>query len=82
VYIPKASESPLYIRDKSDQRQNQTDNFLIPQWGGVTFYNVEDSFREGGRRRMFVEMRSVMKVFVNQLQLLLGLPNPVSLGSS
>lgn len=79
LYVPKASESPLYIRDQLDFRHNQTDNFLVPQWGGVTFYNVKNFNQDGDQRRLFIQMRSVMKVFVSQLQLLLGLPNPVSL---
>ncbi len=38
VYVPKRSESPLYIRSDSEGR-SVTDNFLVPQWGGMVIYN-------------------------------------------
>lgn len=85
VYIPKTTESPLFIRQKSDPL-TQTDNFLVPQWGGVAFYNAEESSpgshqsdksTNGGARKLRVEMGALMPVFVEQLKMLLGVPNAV-----
>ena len=85
IYVPKATESPLFIRLKSDLL-TQTDNFLIPQWGGVVFYNQEQP-PSGGRRsnetikdephKLGVKMEVLMSVFVEQIKMLLGVPHIV-----
>ena len=66
----------MLIKDAQDQ---STDNFLVPQWGGVVFYNPpewgnhddDDVIR---KEVMLVKMEGIMSVFVHHLQLLLGLP--------
>ena len=63
VYIPPKEKSPLYIDDKDAVSGNA---FLIPRWGGVLIYN-------GDNRNIDVD--KVMRVFVAQIKLLLGLKN-------
>ena len=41
VYVPKQSESPLYIRSDSEGH-SLTDNFLVPQWGGMVIHNRDE----------------------------------------
>ena len=92
VYVPKRSESPLYIRsDSTHSGHSLTDNFLVPQWGGVIIHNqVEPSPTshradgggggEGGVHRGRVKMEKLMPVFVDHLKMLLGVPALVSSG--
>ncbi|XP_064392618.1 GPI transamidase component PIG-S-like isoform X2 [Halichondria panicea] len=72
VYIPKLSESPLSILPSSKSDQH-TDTFLIPQWGGVVFYNHGNVTSDPDI--VDVRMERVMPVFVKQLKLLLGIPS-------
>ena len=75
MYVAPQAHSPLLIRDPGGQF---TDNFLVPQWGGVVFYSPPESMNgssvrgEGGE--VMVGMERVMAVFVRQLQMLLGVP--------
>lgn len=77
VLVPHKTHSPLLIRDPQGQ---YTDNFLVPQWGGVVFYNPPqwENGDEGKGVEVNVEMEKVMAVFVRQLQMLLGIPQPAS----
>ena len=74
VYVPKRSESPLSILPSSKSDQH-TDTFLIPQWGGVVFYNHGNVTSDPDI--VDVRMERVMPVFVKQLKLLLGIPSEV-----
>ena len=90
IYVPTPSESPLFIRPNSSprDRHSQTDNFLVPQWGGVVIYNPEklslggpDEFRGNDGEivpSVTVKMEKLMPVFITQLKMLLGIPNTVS----
>ena len=85
VYVTKQKHFPLHIRDLSG---HMTDNFLVPQWGGVVFYNPPEWINqsevgggggggvEGGAIQ--VTMEEVMVMFVKQLEMLLGVPEAVS----
>lgn len=89
MYVPKRTESPLYIRPGSDASEAVTDNFLVPQWGGVIVYNSDklskssvvardSGDRSGAPLSVEVKMDRLMPVFVRQLQMLLGVPEIVS----
>ena len=67
VLVAPPTHSPLLIRDPQG---HLTDNFLVPQWGGVHIFSPP----EPGRGQVAVPMETVMCVFVKQLQLLLGVP--------
>lgn len=86
VYVPKQSESPLFIR-ASDS--SLTDNFLVPQWGGMVIYNSQELSHAGseagegetdsdGVLHLRVKMDKLMPIFVEQLKMLLGVPNVVT----
>ena len=77
VYVPKSSESPLYIQSSdSVGGVSLTDNFLVPQWGGMVIYNpAEPSGEGGGSGRGGVSMEELMPVFIEQLKMLLGVPD-------
>jgi phosphatidylinositol glycan class S len=67
--VAPPTHSPLLIRDP---RGALTDNFLVPQWGGVVIFSPPGE--EEGGKVIVVRMEKVMSVFVRQLQLLLGVP--------
>ena len=75
VLVAPPTHSPLLIRDP---RGGLTDNFLVPQWGGVVIFSPPEEKEEegggGGGGVTVVRMEEVMSVFVKQLQLLLGVP--------
>lgn len=91
VYIPKNTESPLYIRPDPSNREEAslTDNFLVPQWGGVILYNDPGGLLrhgvdpngtgaggdDGGAVHLRVNMKKLMPVFIKQLKMLLGIPD-------
>lgn len=84
VYVPKQSESPLFIRSSSDSEDvSLTDNFLVPQWGGMIIHNSQElsgSEAESGSDGVLhlrVRMEKLMPIFVEQLKMLLGVPNMV-----
>lgn len=86
VYVPKRTEYPLFIRSGSSGSEQVTDNFLVPQWGGVVIYNpdelLEPTTKEGGDQarspiHVRVAVERLMPVFVGQLQMLLGVPEIV-----
>ena len=64
-----------------------TDNFLVPQWGGMVIYNSQelllepgekqDSTSDGGPLALRVDMNRLMPIFVEQLKMLLGVPDMV-----
>lgn len=87
VYVPKRTESPLFIRqEEEEEERSYTDNFLVPQWGGVIICNLGSESGDveaespGGRAiRVNVPMEKLMPVFVKQLHMLLGVPEtPIS----
>ena len=85
VYVTRQKHFPLHIREPSG---HMTNNFLVPQWGGVVFYNPPEWINqsevgggggggvEGGGVQ--VRMEEVMVTFVKQLEMLLGVPEAVS----
>ena len=89
VYIPKRTESPLFIRpsSSSSDEHSQTDNFLVPQWGGMIIYNpgklsqsiVESNLsgEDNGSVLVNVKMEKLMPIFIKQFKILLGISNIV-----
>ena len=56
--------------------------FLSPQWGGVMIYNINAALSnntDSETKWMMLNMESVMKVFIPQLKLLLGVLPVVSI---
>jgi hypothetical protein len=80
VYVSKRTEYPLFIHSGSEE---VTDNFLVPQWGGVIIYNPDELSESvggdlaGAPIHVDVPMERLMLVFVRQLQMLLGVPDTV-----
>ncbi|XP_011410130.2 PREDICTED: GPI transamidase component PIG-S-like [Amphimedon queenslandica] len=68
VYVPHPTQRPLLIRNRNS---DNTDSFLVPQWGGVIFYNDYVQTRENDT--ISVDMNVVMPTIVRQLKLLLGI---------
>ena len=80
--VPQQTHFPLLIQDPQGQ---STDNFLVPQWGGVVFYNPPEWSSDGeggGGEEVMVRMEKVIAVFVKQLQMLLGVPTYTQSASS
>lgn len=71
VYVPHQSQRPLSIRNRNSKSSNNTDSFLVPQWGGVIFCNDYVQIKEN--ESIKVDMSAVMPTIVRQLKLLLGL---------
>ncbi|KAM9974685.1 hypothetical protein ACTFIW_008147 [Dictyostelium discoideum] len=72
IYIPKTTQSPLYIR--SNQNSN---SFLIPQWGGIIIHNVNNNKNKNnnGPIDLTNELEDQMVSFKYQLKELLGINN-------
>ncbi|XP_068187509.1 GPI transamidase component PIG-S [Antennarius striatus] len=73
LYVPDAHHSPLHIHDYKKQKVD-TNAFHSPRWGGIMVYNVNDFY---GPEAVFpvdinIDMAKVMRVFLSQLRLLLG----------
>lgn len=84
IYVPRQSESPLLIQapSRASESKTLTDNFLVPQWGGMVIYNSEDPYEGasgGGSEvpRVRVKMERLMPIFVEHLKMLLGVPDMV-----
>ena len=80
VYVPKQTESPLFIREEEKEERSYTDNFLVPQWGGVIICNLGSESGDvevESPVRVNVPMEKLMPVFVKQLHMLLGVPETV-----
>lgn len=72
VYVPSEEQSPLLIRE------NGGTSWLIPQWGGVQIVNLDTARNDAILTKEFLE--PVMRIFADQLDALLGLPQtPASL---
>ena len=81
IYIPKDSQRPLHVKEGAGNlrifschtirrvKGESLDAFLVPQWGGVIFYNNVQ--RDGNTVR--INMNETMPTIVRQLKLLLGL---------
>lgn len=77
VYIPSQDQSPLQIYDEKGAYLD-TNAFLSPRWGGFLIYNLPP-LKENATlpRRIDIDMKKVMEVFLSQLRSLLGIPNPI-----
>lgn len=78
VYVTPKAHHPLYIYDERGEKL-ETNAFLSPKWGGFLFYNVE-AFPNGATvpTPIDIDMHQVFEVFLAQLRLLIGLPDPTS----
>ncbi|XP_055983249.1 GPI transamidase component PIG-S [Sorex fumeus] len=77
LYVPELAHSPLYIQDK-DGAPVATNAFHSPRWGGIMVYNVDPKAYNGSELpvKVEVDMVRVMEVFLAQLRLLFGIPQP------
>ncbi|XP_004605349.2 GPI transamidase component PIG-S [Sorex araneus] len=77
LYVPELAHSPLYIQDK-DGAPVATNAFHSPRWGGIMVYNVDPKAYNGSELpvKVEVDMVQVMEVFLAQLRLLFGIPEP------
>ena len=57
----------------------ESNGFLSPQWGGFIIYNVKRDTKEGSPKHITLELKHVMKTFLEQLRLLIGIPPKVEL---
>nr|XP_058955244.1 GPI transamidase component PIG-S-like [Pocillopora verrucosa] len=74
VYVPSKKHSPIYMKNK-DGELSSSNAFMSPQWGGIMIYNLPRTTSTNNTKpqQMTVEMKPVMKVFLSQLKLLLGM---------
>lgn len=77
--------APIHIYTRQGHRSKSLDNveaFLSPRWGGVVLLNPEAEICEASQENEPVKINpnsvTVMGVFLAQLRLLLGIPDPVS----
>jgi phosphatidylinositol glycan class S len=66
LYIPSKSTTPLHILH-SDASILSTNAFLIPQWGGITIYNLKNDGMLD-----IADMEGIMRVFAEQVRVLMG----------
>ncbi|KAK3736307.1 hypothetical protein QZH41_020774 [Actinostola sp. cb2023] len=69
VYVPSQKHTPLYITSKNGEIA-ESNAFLSPQWGGLMIYNVNKT--SDGSHTVKIDMGVVMRIFMSQLKLLLG----------
>ncbi|XP_076812347.1 GPI-anchor transamidase component PIGS-like [Clavelina lepadiformis] len=77
VYVTEKKFQPLYIQ-KNDKNLSQSNTFLIPRWGALMFYNMNDTFNVEGNsyKKGIVDTNTIMKPFLNHLRALMGIQNP------
>lgn len=61
----------LHCKTRIAHRGPGVDSFLVPQWGGVMFYNPLEILNN--ETNVFVRMETVMPTIIKQLKLLFGL---------
>ena len=74
VYVVEKKHMPLYIR-KKDKSVSQTNSFLVPRWGAMTLYNIENMTRASeisGTVQHSINMNKVMAPFVGHFRTLIG----------
>ncbi|XP_057319220.1 GPI transamidase component PIG-S isoform X2 [Microplitis mediator] len=86
MYTVPCDQSPLYIYTKSGHKSNSVNNvkaFLSPRWGGVVISNsptdvCKQVLEKNDDKPVEVVPNAVtiMGVFLSQLRLLLGIPEP------
>lgn len=70
LFVPSARHTPLRILTY-EGKESKYNSFIIPQWGGVAIYNIENA-TEKVISLTDKELHSTMEVFIEQLRLLLG----------
>lgn len=88
MYSVPCDQSPLYIYTKSGHKSKSVNNvkaFLSPRWGGVVISNSPTDVCKQAIKSNYDKPAEVipnavtiMGVFLSQLRLLLGIPEPVS----
>ncbi|KAF8889674.1 phosphatidylinositol-glycan biosynthesis class S protein-domain-containing protein [Infundibulicybe gibba] len=74
VFIPAASQRPLYILDAAGT-PSAANAFLLPQWGGIVLHNPSDSSDQAADHSFSKHtLDSVFLGFRDQLLTLLGVP--------
>jgi len=84
LYVPKKTNSPLYIKNYDGTNSN-TNAFIVPQWGGIVIYN---ELQNNSNSVVNLKQDEIpMWLFLSQLRELMGLypldetkflPNPES----
>ena len=73
LYVPSEDQSPLVVESGGT-------SWLIPQWGGVQIFNPASYSSENGTLLDKHALEPVMRIFADQLDSMLGLPqSPPSL---
>ncbi|KAJ4748579.1 GPI transamidase component PIG-S [Rhynchospora pubera] len=78
VYVPSASECPLYIRTPEGE-MSKTNAFISPMWGGVAIWNPPGCSMQSQGIHIVrdvlppQELEKIIEIFIGQLRLLFGL---------
>ncbi|XP_028400312.1 GPI transamidase component PIG-S-like [Dendronephthya gigantea] len=74
VFVPPKKQTPLKLKDV-DGAYSPTNAFLSPRWGGVLIHNVYDrnEANDSAPRTITVDLTAIMKVFLTQIRLLVGI---------
>ena len=72
---PKFLDGKNFFYTFSAGELSSSNAFMSPQWGGIMIYNLPRTTSTNNTKpqQMTVEMKPVMKVFLSQLKLLLGM---------
>jgi hypothetical protein len=70
IYIPLRKHAPLRIQSGDDRFSNSA--FYLPRWGGLV---IGDELT--ANNATFDPFRSIMPIFLAQIRVLLGFPDPV-----
>lgn len=73
VYVVEKNRIPLYIQ-KRNKQLSESNSFLVPRWGAMMFYNVED-INSNDRQRHEIDMNRVMSSFLGPFRTLFGVPS-------
>lgn len=66
IYVPDKQNMPLYVKRKIKEKDYYTESFHSPRWGGVAFYNTDDSNTTD-------KLENIMNIFIHQFNELVGI---------
>ena len=73
VYITEKHQTPLYIKTEKNS-YSKSNSFLVPRWGSMMFYNIENAKDFQGTLHHVVDVKFVIRSFLEHFRTLVGIP--------
>jgi len=73
VYITEKHRTPLYIRT-GENLYSKSNSFLVPRWGSMMFYNIENARDFQDTLHHDVDLKLVIGSFLEHFRTLIGIP--------